>query len=121
MIAHDKPTSLLLHHGITGVKSFMVLAPKETITMYVDILEYPERYLLILAIGKEHWLQIYPPLYHFDHLVVRLKFTILPPLPQILGSADSLMSISNHRLFILYCLEVRQEAYPRVEILKCFT
>jgi hypothetical protein len=60
----------------------MVLAPKDTITMFVDTLEYPVRYLLILAIGKEHWLQIYPPLSHFDHLVVRLKITILPPSPK---------------------------------------
>jgi hypothetical protein len=31
------------------------------------------------AYTKEHWLQIYPSLYHFDHLVVRLKTTVLAP------------------------------------------
>jgi len=30
-----------------------------------------------LANGKEHWLQIYLPLSHFDRLVIRLKITIL--------------------------------------------
>ncbi len=32
-----------------------------------------------LATTKEHWLHIYPPLSHFDHLVRRLKSTVLVP------------------------------------------
>jgi hypothetical protein len=87
MIAHDKPTSLLLHHGITAVKRFVVLAPKDTIAMFVDILEYPVRYLLILSIGKEHWLQIYLPLSHFP-LGCKAQDYYLAPLPQILGFID---------------------------------
>ncbi len=51
------------------------------------------------ANGKEHWLQIYPPLFHFDDLVVRLKITILSPTQLYIRIhlnryTDSLMSTS---------------------------
>jgi hypothetical protein len=43
-----------------------------------------------LANGKELWLLIYPPLSHFDHLVIRLEITILAPHHlHILGSINT--------------------------------
>ncbi len=52
-------------------------------------INYPVGYFLIWqpSINKEHKLQLYPPLSHFDHWVIKLKITILAPTPfYILGS-----------------------------------
>jgi hypothetical protein len=37
------------------------------------------------ATSKEHTLQIYPPLSHFDHLVLWFKTTVLAPSPSLVG------------------------------------
>ncbi len=60
-----------------------------------------------LAINKEHWLQIYPPLSFFDHLAVSLKTSVLAPSPiltriHLLGPTDLLMSTSKSHLAPFY-------------------
>ncbi len=68
-----------------------------------------------MANGKEHWLQAYPPLSHFDNLVVRQTLSWSPPPPYFRihfnRSTDSLMSTSKHHLAPIYikhiCLDFR--------------
>ncbi len=60
------------------------------------------------AIGKEHWLQIYPHLSHFDHLAIRLKITMMASSPILIkdslhGSTDPPISMTKqHFGAILY-------------------
>ncbi len=60
------------------------------------------------AIGQEHLMQIYPPLSHFDHLVIKHKTTVLaPPLISVSTSTDPLIYRSVHQRVILVLFYIK--------------